>query len=575
MILPLSFKANETVNPALYLCKLATIHGYMDVPTMLKAYKLRLPQGQQEHLIGYSSIIKALSGQDIDYKVPAEFDYVKSRYFKSIVSNNPKVCPACLESEKSPLEHNLVTSATCWEHSLKLLDSCPKCNHELSFDRQLLAGDCSHCGYRLPKLIQDVPSYQQMISDIHPNKTLDIIFDLTLAAGFMLRPYDCVPSQVRLEAVNDWELLFTNAFNILTDKNSLLKWGTEIFNFKQYQIKSIGTEAALAGMIYLEHHTKLDWPVINIARQYLSNHLVLTNEIQSAVKQLNEMPESTFVSINKRHIKTLKVEDIENYYNYRITLDGLSMTLGIDLDAVEALYKNKTFKAISSGNSYSQNLVDMREVALKIKDIAKDVKGLTHVTPELMSLCIEKLLLVNMDKNQLWHIAFSRSNMVNISLGLEDVNSRLHVNLPALVKFCLRTFSTDFDRKLIKPIVMEVYGLSETDLRDLAKHNLLHPMPWNQRHTYFRVKHLRDMESKVFCLGRYCKLRGLDIKESLINLENVGIRPILGKTIFECRYQVTRFLKFKEWVEPTHQYKAPAQYTYLKRLDPRKALLLN
>jgi hypothetical protein len=575
MILPLAFKTNETVNPALYLCKLASIHGYKDVQAMLKAYKLRLPQGQQEHLIGYTNIIKELTDQKINYKASAEFEYDNSRYFKSLVSRKVKVCPACLEKEESPLKHSLVTTATCWEHSLKLLDSCTQCSHELTFDRQLLAGTCSHCGYSLPKLNHDIPAYQQMIFDAPSNKTLDIIYDLTLAAGFILRPYDCIPTQIRLEAVNEWETLFTKAFSLLTDKDSILKWGTEIFNVKQHQVKSIGTHAALAGMIYLENHTKLDWPVINTVRQYLSTHMISINETVSRDKRLSEMTECTFVSTNKKHLKMLTTKDVKDYYNYRITLDGLAMILGVELDVVKTLHKHKTFKIMSSANSYSQNLVDMREVALKISDVTKNIEGSKHVTPKLMSLLIEKLLLVNMDKNQLWHIAFTHSHIVHIAHGPEDINSRLYINLPALMKFCLRTFSTDFDRKLIKSSVMEIYGLSELDLRDLAKHNLLHPMPWNQRHTYFRVKHLRDMENKIFCLGRYCKLRGLDIKENLIKLESAGILPVLGKTIFGCRYQVTRFLKFKERVEPIYRYKAPEQYTYLKRLDPRKAFLLN
>ena len=82
------------------------------------------------------------------------------------------------------------------------------------------------------------------------------------------------------------------------------------------------------------------------------------------------------------------------------------------------------------------------------------------------------------------------------------------------------------------------------------------------------------MEERVFCLGRYCKLRGLHLKTTLKQLELGGIRPVLGKSFFECRYQVIRFLKFNEFVKPRHRYDAPTQFTYLLRRDPRKALLL-
>ena len=81
------------------------------------------------------------------------------------------------------------------------------------------------------------------------------------------------------------------------------------------------------------------------------------------------------------------------------------------------------------------------------------------------------------------------------------------------------------------------------------------------------------MEEKVFCLGRYCKLKGLKLKATIKQLELGGIRPVLGKSFFECRYQVVRFLKFNGYVKPSHRYNAPTQFTYLLRRDPRKGLL--
>ncbi|WP_416305881.1 hypothetical protein [Neptunicella sp. SCSIO 80796] len=575
MILPLSFKTDSSVNPALYLCKLAQLHGYQDVRIMLKAYRLRLPQGQQNHLIGYSSIVKALTGQDIDYAAPAEFQYDSTRYFKSLVSNHLKVCPDCLECGSSPIEHNLVTSATCRVHSLKLLAECPQCNHELTFDRQLLTGSCSYCGHCLPRVSQNEPEYQKMLYDLRSDKRLDAIHDLALAAGYILRPYDCIPAQIKNEEISDWIGLFSKAFKLLTDKETLLNWGSEVFKQKQTRVKGLGVQASLAGIVFLDEHTMLDWPELKNARDYFSNTLTFKDGIFSGEKLLSEMPEETFVSKRGRHLKALNEEDIKSYFNYRITLEGLSMVSGIDLEVLEALYKNNTFKTIGAANNYSQNFVDLRDVSRIVTEVSEEVETFTHVLPDSMNLLIEKLMLVNLSMSQFWHFAFSHSNLVRIGEGSEKIIDRAYIDKPALMKFCFKTFTADTNGKLRKSVVMDIFGLSEFDLRELAKHDLLHPMPWNQRHTYYRIKHLINMENKLFCLGRYCELRGLDFQTTASQLESVGIHPVLGRSIFECRYQVLHFLKFNQWIEPKKRYLPPSNFTFLKGRDPRKALLLN
>lgn len=574
MTLPLSFKTNSNENPALYLCTLSTLHGYRDVKAMLKAYNLRLPQGQQEHLTAYTSIVNTLTGQSVEYDVPVGFMYDKDRYFKSLVSTTLKVCPSCLKDGNSDLEHSLVTSDTCEKHSLKLFSQCPQCHHELALDKYLIHGRCSHCGYDLPHIKQTIPDYQKLICEGDSDSAKDVLHDLSLAAGFVLRPYDIVPSPIRNETINEWDELFEKAFLLLTDASALQKWGHAVIGSKHVYLGELGTIAAVSGILYLETHTKLDWPEIRNVRLYLEEKLSAETINEESPKCLKEIHSEYFVSKNRRQLKELSQHELETYYNYRITLEGLADVLGIELSIIEHLYKNKVFTPVGSANSYSKNLVDLRNVNETVASFSGNVSNMTHLSPDALRAIKEGFKLFNASLSQLWELAFSDSQIAKISRGLEPISHRLYINKIGVIKFFVRSFKTDVDNKLIKSVAMELFDLGELDLRDLAKHDLLHPMPWSHRHTYFRIKHLKSIEEKVFCLGRYCKLRGLHLKTTLKNLELGGIKPVLGKSFFECRYQVIRFLRFNEYVEPRHRYNAPAQFTYLLRRDPRKALLL-
>lgn len=574
MTLPLSFKTNSNENPALYLCTLSTMHGYRDVKAMLKAYNLRIPQGQQEHLAAYTSIVKTLTGQSVEYDVPVGFMYDKDRYFKSLISTTLKVCPSCLKEGNSDLEHSLITKATCAMHLLKLLSRCPHCHHKLALDKHLIHGGCSHCGYELPHVKQTVPDYQRLICEVPADSAKDVLHDLSLAAGFVLRPYDIVPSQIRNETINEWGELFEKAFLLLTDASALQKWGDAVIHAKHVYLDELGTIAVVSGILYLETRTKLDWPEIRKVRHSLEGKLSAETMSAGSAKRLTEMHDDYFISKNRRHLTNLSQHELEMYYNYRITLEGLADVLGIELSVVENLYKKKVFTPVGSANSYSKNLVDLRDVNRTVASFSDNVSNLTPLTRDALRAIQGGFKLFNAPLSQLWELAFSDSQIAKISRGVEPVSHRLYINKMGVIKFFIRSFKTDVDNKLIKSQAMELYDLTELDLRDLAMHDLLHPMPWSHRHTYYRIKHLKIMEERVFCLGRYCKLRGLHLKTTLKQLELGGIRPVLGKSFFECRYQVIRFLKFNEFVKPRHRYDAPTQFTYLLRRDPRKALLL-
>lgn len=74
----------------------------------------------------------------------------RARFISGIIRKNFSYCPKCLEENMYyRLIWKIKEIKICNKHKIELLDSCPNCNHKITYDKITNLGICSNCGKKL------------------------------------------------------------------------------------------------------------------------------------------------------------------------------------------------------------------------------------------------------------------------------------------------------------------------------------------------------------------------------------------------------------------------------------------
>lgn len=542
--LPYAVSFSKTDSPVYILNRLAEIHGYTSTESMVKASGFRITSKKEQRLNGYSLVFNSLTGQSVIWRENSGFEHNKDRYFKSLVADSYKLCIDCSKQSKSPMYHRYITTSHCIEHNCKLIDSCENCGSSIELGEMTNYGCCSFCSGTFNVEHSPIPAYQKHLFALKDKERNNFLFDLCMAAGFVLRPYDSNPSQVRINQIKDWELLFTQAYELLKSESVAYTWFLQNSDIRALQLPNLGEAGSLAGFdnfrkkrVYNWSHEKFD----NISTK--PENFPDTNELDS----------SHFLSHRPLALKPLAEAEFNEYSRYQVDPCQMSDILGFDLSVILTLSKIDVLVSASKTNAYVHNQFDLREIDKLIGKTSKNCDGLERIPFDLRSKSLEQYIdLFDLNIAYILSLAFTNSQKCFISKNMGKLSEKIHCQKIALLKHLSMHFKLDSERNRIESDAMKLYGLSKLDLIELKKHDILHPQPYNRRHVYYKSKHLQMLDKTFFCLGRYCKLRGLEFKEIKSQLSKSGIHPIIGSSIYQCRYQIIRYLKFNEIVDPVN-----------------------
>jgi len=539
-MLPIPLNHSTTEQPGFHLAKLAKLHGYHSAKDMLKAYDFRFPKKIGRELIQYNHIISSLNydAQVIDNANELEFD--AERYFKSMVHPNVQVCPQCLVEGKAPFEHRYIMNTHCHEHSSPLIDTCKHCQSKLEWESSLVDVICNKCGKALESNNEELPILQLYLSVLDERKLENFLHDLSLAASYILRPFDAMPESIPTRNVNSWSELFNQAFELLTSKSAIINWIMNVFHNKNNQIKVLGSNAIFSGPIHLSVSTKMDWPVLKSITSDIENFTPSAEFIEMP----NFSPEY-FGFKPSWKTKNKSINEQNDDAIFRVYPLILANIIGCSFTCILDLINDEIIKPSNRGRAANKFAIDLRRV-----------DGLFNEGLLTPTINMQKL------KDEAYYYTFDASYSDILSLLLKhhlhfyldnskgNIINRLKVSSYSLTKKLLTNMNDGVVRKLNEEEVEGIFGLNKRDLKALTSNELLSSMPWQQLHIYYRLEDIISVDDHLFNLAWYCKKRNLDLEAVKIQLDGVNIKPIIGSNLFSCSYQIKRLLKFGIIVEP-------------------------
>lgn len=557
------------MSPIYAINRLASINGYSCVTAMMKANKLKFASAQEDKLASYSTVLHRLTGKRIVWSNWKGFEADKSRYFKSLVAVTYRVCPLCLLEKSSLFEHRYVTTSHCIKHGCKLLDRCESCGIKHEYNKHTLNGQCSICSTKFRSTPTEIPEYQLHLNRINENARADFLFDICLAAGFILRPYDSIPTRVKLSFIDDFSSIFTSAYRLLVSVDFQQHWFQYAEEKRQSEFPFLGHSGTYAGRDHLNATCKLDWQHFSQSKSLFQ----VTENSPNAIK--NEVKPSHFVTMKPLALRRYSNEEFNLYRRYGTTPSQLAQILGLPAAAIIKLMKRDILERSSKTNAYVYNQFDLRHIDGLLKAKALDTDGLTKIPLDNKTENVAKFLgLMRAEIDCLIELALSDSSLCIVSHKGEKLSSRIYCRKIGLIKHLAYRLKNDLNLKIIESEAKAIFGLSDIDIRGLKLNDVLHPQPYNHRHVFYKVSHLLNIDKQLFNLGRYCVLRSLNFKETAKKLFDAGINPIIGKSIFQCRYQVLSYLKYQELRDPICKFHKPVKFIPFTRKDPRKVHLL-
>ena len=72
-------------------------------------------------------------------------------------------------------------------------------------------------------------------------------------------------------------------------------------------------------------------------------------------------------------------------------------------------------------------------------------------------------------------LAFGESNLCVIKNSDKKLSARIYFNKFGLIRILMSRFKTNDEKVIIESEAMEMFGLHQSDLRELKKNDILHP----------------------------------------------------------------------------------------------------
>ncbi|MDN3436283.1 hypothetical protein QMA03_18050 [Pseudoalteromonas sp. APC 3356] len=127
------------------------------------------------------------------------------------------------------------------------------------------------------------------------------------------------------------------------------------------------------------------------------------------------------------------------------------------------------------------------------------------------------------------------------------IYERLKVSPLSALKNMFKHLNQCGKSKISYDEALEVFQLTERDIKELNKNGKLYSLKWQQSlKSYYLVEDLLKINKQNFNFRRYCSLRNLDFEFEVNKLKKLKIEALYGTSIYQCRYQVLYALRYDE-----------------------------
>ena len=536
MKLPFIPKLFINEQPLHYLTKLAAANGYTSLHQMLSANELKIPSHKAQQLTAFTQIIQKLSGKTFVTSYSDNHLYDFHRYFQTLLSPHAKTCVICAYEDKNLIDNSFVYSNRCAEHKIKLHDHCPECLSPMEWDSASLKGSCGYCGIKLPVIDIAYCPIENYIKHHGIKNSLNFINDLCNATSFLLRPFDSNPEKIKgLSVIGSGDLFF-NAYNLLSNIEIQNKWKNLLRDSRGTELKSLGSFSIEAPFYSLISQLKLNWAITDRSL----NQQGLVSDIL-----FKETEVIDFTIKPKWKTKEFSMSEQNKLAHFKCSTNLLPEVLGCSKKTISVLSEAKIILALNTRKACIHTFYDLR----CINRVFSESVGL-KLSKELYFLRLKDIRPFIKLHNISEELFISQFFLAKLKVRLTDNNGKffecLRFNKYIVYRLVKKLYISSSKDKINHNITKSVFCISELDIRSLIVHRQIATLKWQQKTTYYRMSDFQKIEKKLFNLARYCTLHDLNFSQIFHSLSKVNINPIIGKSYFNSKVQVIRFIKHQK-----------------------------
>ena len=542
--LPLRPLPKPGASLAFYLVKLAIKNGQKSVRALLKGTGLINHKYYSPDSVRLIEHVSKITGHDEGTLFSSSFpekemgiEITNHVYpYRQFVLNTPHFCPACLDKHKSlRAQWQYLPNTYCHEHNQRLLSHCPNCNHQFEWDAELLSYGCCYCVTPWSAMItleNKRPEYLRHFNNItDPTDKLNYLNDLLLAAKRSIRPYDSIleePRERLPEYISDWHTVLVRAYEMLTNEAFYYSWLKSCLVARQDIIK-LGRNALIHPVLTLKKQLTLTWPLHNFTPPA---------KIQPVNSQI--LPSLYLSNLSKRlYDQNQSLSDTD--LRYQVTAENLAELLGCRLLDLRIMIENNILQSLNNTQNTRYAIFDIRSLVTGLNPLSpsnqpsfirfKDILG-------VMPLYAIELgdVLVALLSNKL--SAF-------VDPMADNVRDGLYISRYSLVRLFKQAMSNDPDKEVLRNNVPKFLGITEVDLRALAKAEILMPIPCHKGNGCYSKSDLINLNNQYFIVSRWAKIRAINPIEIRKKMAEKALQPVIGKNIYakQCKYEMAGILQ--------------------------------
>ncbi len=447
------------------------------------------------------------------------------RYFEI---ERPHVCPECLrEDGKVRSEWTHLPHTHCVHHKRRLISECPHCGQPLKWAVSLLHGACPHCSDQLATDggQSEVPVYQRHFDQLDTRAQVRFLEDLSKAAQRALRPYDQLIDQAKRPPrnVEDWEVVLTMAYNMLTDYAFLDGWAASC-QIHRRAASALGASAIYAPITELATTVSSDWAIAS---------WVPSEDTQTA----NPRNLDTFLvspSPSRRPIAKHHA-GIDVLMRYQVNMPGASRVLGLPLKTFQALANDGWIPTVNGGRVTKGARFDLLSFINHLDNLAFLPSDDGTVRLQQMEPVFD---LFAAEESDAVEAILSGSLPVFLDDQGHTFAERLRVkpdDLEESLRLRLRLRANTPSNKLTLAEVRNMLRLTGPEIRKLCSEGALKDADEHQR---FLVSDVLALMDSYWIMSCWVAKNGGSTKEIRKQLRAEKLRPIAGTPIYERSAQL-------------------------------------
>ncbi|MFD2165648.1 hypothetical protein ACFSJY_05165 [Thalassotalea euphylliae] len=445
--------------------------------------------------------------------------------YQAITQRTPHVCAECMITQNHTDSHWQLTPIThCHKHQKRLISNCPCCEKVLHWNEDLLHFGCSQCdaawheiAAMLPE--EQLPNYIEHFHAQPDDERADYLEDLLTAAMRALRPYDSVHHAIKQlpQLELDWTKLFTQAYDLLTNKHLIELWCQSMINQRR-KYAEIGSGAVFYPLKTMLTRLHQKWLVHAFAP-------TLTNTAISS--DLMCFHHHTPCTTRNAAIAVLSDDESNQQLIHHIDQHAFAQMLGCDLALARKLFKVSSISSVTPVGRGRYSFIDIRDFIEQTKRQNTACAANTMKLNELSEL----LDIYTIDTGDILVEIYKHNLPIYIDRAANTLVDAIKIN-EQLISEHFETTYLEGEASISLTRATHILRISRNRVKQLGALKLIKELPSKPFTHNYSGTSIAEFLSRYECIERWASHNNVCADKIIKTLRGSNIQPVIAPFIY-------------------------------------------